>query len=214
MRIRDVPKGGGGGEIPVTLRSMGVYLGAQYARGTFTARYAPRKLGEAIVEVSGAPAVWGALRRPAQNSGGSAVQVMINGKHVKGGPFTVAVQGGPASAPHCYVRDSDLEGASLRDGAAKRTFAVFACDKSGSRRTVGGDALVALLRGPGEKGGKEGISLKDGKDGTYQGEFVVKQAGRYWLEVSLGGAQIAGSPYVIDFSPDPAEEVSNFFAFG
>ena len=39
------------------------------------------------------------------------------------------------------------------------------------------------------------------------GDFTVKKAGRYWIEITLGGLGIGGSPYVIDFSPDPAEEV-------
>jgi len=132
---------------------------------------------------------------------------MVGGKHIKGSPFTTAVHGGPASAMHCYVRDSDLEGASLRDGAAKRSFVVFACDKSGHRRSIGGDAIAAQLRGPGESGKSETISIKDAKDGTYSGDFTVKKAGRYWIEITLGGLGIGGSPYVIDFSPDPAEEV-------
>lgn len=132
---------------------------------------------------------------------------MVGGKHIKGSPFTAIVQGGPASALHCYLRDSDLEGASLRNGAAKRSFVVFACDKSGQRRSIGGDAMAAQLRGPGESGESEAISLQDAKDGTYSGDFTVKKAGRYWIEVTLGGLGIGGSPYVIDFSPDPAEEV-------
>lgn len=151
----------------------------------------------------------GSVRRATDALDDVCFQAMVGGKHIQGSPFTAAVHDGPASAMHCHVRDSDLDGASLRDGAARRSFVVFACDKSGHRRATGGDAMAAQLRGPGDGGKTEAIVLKDGQDGTYCGEFTVQKAGRYRIEVTLDGLDIAGSPYVVDFSPDPAEEVRN-----
>ena len=103
------------------------------------------------------------------------------------GPVTVEIVPGPAVASQTT--------AEVRDGRRLRETVIIveARDAFGNRVTTGGaDVTAAVVDGPNEGAF---IFVEDREDGTYRISYLPLDTGTDTIDIRLGGAPIAGSPF-------------------
>lgn len=143
--------------------------------GRYELRFCPRDLGSQSLRVS------------LPNGGGDIV----------GSPFRFLVAPGPVSAKHSTAHGPGLSGPGASDGLGH--FVILARDALGNRRLAGGDPFTVSVspRTHGHYGHVH--SFEDGDDGSYAVEYTVPVTGKYYVEVTVKGAHIEGSPFPITF---------------
>lgn len=79
---------------------------------------------------------------------------------------------------------------------------VFACDREGTRRSEGGDRVVANFSHPEEF---QDVSVEDTQDGRYKVTFLPLTPGSFSLKISIGpeGSEedVAGCPFILEVRP-------------
>jgi hypothetical protein len=119
-----------------------------------------------------------------QKSGTDQVQVRVSGTPVPRSPFTSTVQPGPASAARSVAEvPSQL---TIFQLPAKVTITAF--DAFGNRITHGGDDFRIRVND------QTPIEPRDNGDGTYRADLNTG-TGVFLIHVTLGGTELAGSPY-------------------
>lgn len=96
-----------------------------------------------------------------------------------------------------YAAASVASGEGLRRAVRGRVaaFSVAAKDHLGEPRTVGGDAVAAMLVEPG--GSWLRADVEDRGDGTYLGTYRPQSEGPHTLLVSLRGRPVGGAPFLV-----------------
>lgn len=73
---------------------------------------------------------------------------------------------------------------------------IFACDRTGARRTEGGDTATVVFSDP---EAFEDLKIEDLKDGRYKATFVPVKEGNFAMDISIGSAEsqelIRGAPF-------------------
>jgi hypothetical protein len=118
------------------------------------------------------------------NAGTDQVQVRVSGTAVSGSPFSSAVRPGPADADESAAAVPAC--VELNDLPARITIVAF--DAFGNRITHGGDAFRVVVN----QGNP--ITPTDKGDGTYTTALTLP-VGIFRVDVTLGGALVADSPY-------------------
>lgn len=144
--------------------------------GRYELRFAPMLLGSHSIRVA------------LPNGGGD----------VLGSPFAFLVEPGPASARQSSASGDALDGTPLVHGLGSLT--IVARDALGNRRVRGGDpfAVTVVPRTHAHYGHVHAFVDRD--DGCYEVAFTTALSGRYYVEVTLDGVHIAGSPFPVTTS--------------
>ena len=153
--------------------------------------------GAATVEVGRAAAVGDPVpvTLTPRQVGGCQLHVAVFGVPLRGSPFPVRVAPGGASAEQCVALNPE-EIAVVQPGAIAR-LRVRMHDALGHPVPHGGAALHAILAPSGPKLGAV-LSVDDHANGSYTIAFKGGLSARYSLLVTVDGAPIQGSPFVVD----------------
>jgi hypothetical protein len=141
-----------------------------------------------------------------KGSGDFSLDVTLGGAHIKDAPFKVKVDPGKAVAGNTVA-----EGDGLKQVVAGETgkFVVTTKDHNGNVLLVGGNDVKGALTGV----EAVQVNVVDNKNGTYDGAYVPKKVGAYKLALTLGGANIASSPFDVKVIP-AAPNAANTEAHG
>ena len=120
---------------------------------------------------------------------------------------TRQLTGAPAVARNCKIEGAGLAQATVRDAA---TFQIFGYDADGERCTSGGDAFFVAIHG---KGVRVRARVTDEKDGSYTVRYLCSQSGTYYINISLYGEGLPGSPFVCKVGT-PTADVSHCVVSG
>ena len=101
-------------------------------------------------------------------------------------------------ARHCTVEGRGLSAATVRNAA---TFVIHAFDNQGLERKVGGDAFFVSIHG---RGVRVRARVIDEQDGNYTVRYLCTQSGTYWINISLYGETLPGSPFMCQASRQTA----------
>ena len=96
---------------------------------------------------------------------------------------------GEAVARNCKVEGEGLVNATVRTAA---TFRIIAYDADGNPREEGGDAFFVSIHG---RGMRLRAKVTDEYDGTYSVRYFPSQSGTYFINISLLGEGLPGSPF-------------------
>lgn len=137
---------------------------------------------------------------PVSASATTSLSVMLNGAHVSGSPFALAVHAGETSARDCVTSGSGLFDATT---SSPGRFSIVAMDSFGNRRTAGGDAFRVELKLIDSLAPECNVldhvpgvlaTVRDQGDGSYDVTTTAPVAGHYSLEVSLDDMQLSSIP--------------------
>ena len=99
---------------------------------------------------------------------------------------------------NCTVEGRGLTAATVRTAA---TFVIHAFDNQGLERKVGGDAFFVSIHG---RGVRVRARVVDEQDGSYTVRYLCTQSGTYWINISLYGETLPGSPFMCQASRQTA----------
>eukprot|EP00854_Cymbomonas_tetramitiformis_P001872 gene1872-2542_t len=142
-------------------------------------------------------------------SGTYTLHASVDRVACKGWPRILQLTAGPAHAGSCTLQGDPLHG--MLCGATGvltvQKLMLRSADAHGNYRAQGGDLVEAQLTGP--NGAREQASVSDLVDGTYSIQFVLKQAGRWVLLVSVNGApvKLTGYEFTASFGPLTSTDV-------
>ena len=158
-------------------------------------------------------------------SGRLVIGVLLDGEHVLGSPLPLAVRPGPTAVDECEVRGATLSttgaagereppqqtGVTAIDRRVHRVPPCVVCgagepavltlvtrDIHGNQREVGGETIDATLSCEGA------AMVRDLDDGTYEVHVTVMEMGVHSLSLHLGGADLPGSPFLLQCGPGAA----------
>jgi adhesin/invasin len=163
--------------------------------------------GQVSVKVSGAnsgdasvsDAGGGAYRATYTPSrlGTDQVEVRVGGQPVPGSPFTSTVTPGPGDPAHTTA-DVSKKGSFFQPVEV----VVQVKDSEGNPVGHGGDAVAVRVTDENDRVVVAEPRVEDGGNGTYSAEWAPGfTSGRFHVHVTLGGTEIAESPFTTDVRP-------------
>ena len=110
---------------------------------------------------------------------------------------------GTAMSRHTVARNCTVEGRGLTAATVRTaaTFVIHAFDNQGLERKVGGDAFFVSIHG---RGVRVRARVVDEQDGSYTVRYLCTQSGTYWINISLYGETLPGSPFMCQASRQTA----------
>ncbi len=123
--------------------------------------------------------------------GDHTIEIQCDDKNVADAPYHIKV------LPSTNLKGTVCEGPGLHDGIIETYptyFDIICNDNKGQRigREAAGQPFEAEVQGP---TGKVPAPVKDNGDGTYHVEYTPIDAGNHVIQVRLGKASVAQSPY-------------------
>ncbi len=130
--------------------------------------------------------------------GADAVAITLNGAAISGSPYTSTVSSG--------VADPGQTTADVPDGTAgsATVISVTTRDANGNDLTTGGQTVVVDVTGA----NTATPTVTDHNDGTYSANYTPTTAGDDFVEITLNGTEISGSPYTSVVSPATGNKLS------
>jgi filamin len=130
----------------------------------------------------------------ANTSGQYEVDIQHAGQSLASAPYAVTVGPGIVYPINCIAT-----GTGLKEGVAGETqiFRIQSRDKYGNNRTSGGDRFQINYSGPSPCEAR----MRDMEDGGYSVSWTALIKGTYWIEITLNGEEISGSPYFCEIFP-------------
>ena len=104
-------------------------------------------------------------------SGNYALHITLDRLHIKGSPFSVAVDTDLTTPSYCIAKGEGLQNAIA---GVQAGFIIYKRDRLGNPRTRGFDTFYANISGP----GKWDMKMKDNKDGSYEVVYTVRVSAR------------------------------------
>lgn len=123
------------------------------------------------------------------------VEISLRGAPVSGSPFNPLME--QANAGNSWAEGTGLQGDKT---GRSHPFVIHAVDKDGNNATAGGDPFDVSVSGP---SGPVDVTVKDNGDGTYDCEYVPKDAGDYNVSITLHGQPIKDSPWTASVKQAP-----------
>ncbi|EKX53340.1 hypothetical protein GUITHDRAFT_64440, partial [Guillardia theta CCMP2712] len=108
-------------------------------------------------------------------SGQYQLHVTLNGQDIQGSPWGIEAIGAEIHPPSCYIHGPGI----------------YATDMFGNARTHGGDKYSLSISGPTVCEAK----VRDQENGRYTVTWSTLIKGSYWIQITLNGEEISGSPY-------------------
>jgi hypothetical protein len=134
-------------------------------------------------------------------SGDLRIHVMIQGVPVPHSPFNVTVvPANPVSARRVKLVTTALTGVPVAIAGKPVELSLVSLDEFGNACLVGGAKVGASIKGP-DTIKPEISSIDDLGNGTYLVVWSSTRVGTYTIDVNLGGAAIAGSPFEYQVVP-------------
>uniref|UniRef100_A0A7S1DTW6 Ig-like domain-containing protein n=3 Tax=Hemiselmis andersenii TaxID=464988 RepID=A0A7S1DTW6_HEMAN len=142
----------------------------------------------------------------ANTAGQYEVDIQNKGVSLATAPYSANVGPGKVFPINCVA-----EGSGIKEGVAGETqvFSIQSKDMYGNKRTTGGDRFVISISGPSSCEAK----IRDKDDGSYACTWSAMIKGTYWIQISLNGDDISGSPYFCEIFPADVD-VANCTAEG
>jgi hypothetical protein len=127
-----------------------------------------------------------------------ALHVTLDGRHVLNSPCAMAVVATSATSGRCYAFGPGLGSKGPVALGTTARFTLVACDVSGTRRRVGGDAFKVVIS-PVHSAHHLTLRVKiyDGTNGAYTVSWTPPFSGAYHVHVTLRGLPIFGSPFLV-----------------
>jgi len=130
----------------------------------------------------------------ANSTGVYEVDISCHGESLGTAPYSVNVGPGPIHPLNCIAT-----GDGLHSGMAgiPNIFVINSKDMFGNARTHGGDKYSLSISGPTVCEAK----VRDQENGRYTVTWSTLIKGSYWIQITLNGEEISGSPYLCEISP-------------
>jgi len=122
------------------------------------------------------------------STGTFVVTILLRGENIKGSPYHAKVSG--PSATHTHAYGPGVEGARVGQYAP---FYVQSKDENGNNVPAGNDPFHVKVERDFE--GEIPSDFKDPGTGLYEGGYTPIKPGFYTVHITLGGENIAGSPF-------------------
>ena len=113
--------------------------------------------------------------------------MQLGGVNIMGAPFQAVVLPGRTDARHSTAHGDGLR---LSVAGVPASFTIVAADAFGNERSVCGDNFQVALSGPARGKSRTRVHglVSESANGTYIVEYMVENAGAYYMQVQLGRA--------------------------
>jgi hypothetical protein len=124
-----------------------------------------------------------------------SMRLFINNMTIRNDQIGLRVIPGKTYGPNCVAVGGGLVDAITDQ---KEYFWVTSYDRWHNLQIRGGDNFTVALRDNVDGGYITAPLLEDLRNATYLGTYVIKKSGVYYLEVTLDGLAVNGSPFKVD----------------
>jgi filamin len=147
----------------------------------------------------------------ATQPGKHVISIKIEGQPIHQSPWTVPVDRVPVDVGKSKVHGRGVDGPVVQGQDAP--FAIESYHRLGGKINSGGDPYKVVVKGPNNR--TLDAPVKDNGDGTYSCSYKPVDYGPHTVEVTLGGQQVANSPYKVNAArPSGYPSALNCFAEG